>query len=435
MNKAIRIGSLLIAVLLLVTPMANADEVTDWNLITIDALRVGGLAFGGPFRGVAIVQSAVFDALNGIEQRYTPIHVQPAAAPGASRRAAVVQAAYASLLGVLTNLTPAQKSDLDAKRAASLAAIASSEAAGHSQSIARGIDWGQKVADAILAWRSTDGFTPPPPAYFGISAPGQWRSTPPAFAPFAGLQFATMPPFVLDSSTQFTVPVPPALTSAQYSAEFEEVKRLGAIASPTRTADQTLAARFWASTSGPHYIWNTVARTLSEERHLTLSENARLLALMNVSLIDAFIAAWNGKKTHNFWRPITAIQLADTDGNPATNPDPAWTPLLVTPPYPDQPSGLNATCAAMATVLAAFLGNNTAITIQTDSTVPGLAGVTRPFPDFSSALDEVVDARVWSGIHFRYADVDARRLGTTVASHIVANALMPVHGEHNGQSK
>jgi hypothetical protein len=123
-------------------------------------------------------------------------------------------------------------------------------------------------------------------------------------------------------ATQFTVPVPPALTSALYTAEFEEVKRLGAIASPARTADQTLAARFWASASGPHYIWNTVARTLSEERHLTLSENARLLALMNVSLIDAFIAAWNGKKTHNFWRPITAIQLADTDGNPATSPDP-----------------------------------------------------------------------------------------------------------------
>src|SRR4030095_420787 len=174
-----------------------------------------------------------------------------------------------------------------------------------------------------------------------------------------------------------TVPSPPALTSAEYTAEFEEVKRLGAVASPSRTADQTLAARFWASTSGPQYIWNTVARTLSEERHLTLSENVRLLAMMNLSFVDAFISAWNGKKTHNFWRPITAIQLADTDGNPATVPDPAWTPLLITPPYPDQPSGLNTVSAAAATVLAAFFGTDTAITVHTDSTVPGLAGVTR----------------------------------------------------------
>jgi hypothetical protein len=435
MKKGIRIGSLLFAVILSLTGMANADEVTDWNQIMIDALRVSGLPVGGNIRGAAIVQASVFDALNGIEQRYTPIHVQPAAAPGASRRAAVVQAAYASLLGVLTNLTPAQMSDLNAKYAASLSAIASSEAVGKSQSIDRGIEWGQRVADAILLWRSTDGFVPAPPSFFGIDAPGQWRSTPPAFAPFAGLQFATMPPFLINSPTQFPVPVPPALTSAQYTVDFNEVKLLGAILSPSRTADQTLAALFWQSTSGPYYIWDTVAVSLSKQRNLTLSENARLLALVNVAIIDAFIAAWNGKRTHNFWRPITAIQLADTDGNPATIPDPAWTPLLVTPPYPDQPSGLNSVSAAAATVLADFFGTNTAITVQTDSTVPGLAGVTRSFPDFASALDEVVEARIWGGIHFRYADVDGRRMGTSVASYILENALTPVHGKHTGQSK
>jgi hypothetical protein len=213
------------------------------------------------------------------------------------------------------------------------------------------------------------------------------------------------------------------------------VKLLGAILSPSRTADQTLAALFWQSTSGPYYIWDTVAVSLSKQRNLTLSENARLLALVNVAIIDAFIAAWNGKRTHNFWRPITAIQLADTDGNPATIPDPAWTPLLVTPPYPDQPSGLNSVSAAAATVLADFFGTNTAITVQTDSTVPGLAGVTRFFPDIDSALDEVVEARIWGGIHFRYADVDGRRMGTSVASYILENALTPVHGKHTGQSK
>ena len=136
----------------------------------------------------------------------------------------MVQAAYASLVAVLTNLTPAQKADLDAKRAASLAGIASGEAAEHSESIARGIAWGQKVADAIVAWRSTDGFSSVLPPYTGVNLPGQWRSTPPGFLPFAGLQFVTMPPFVLDSSSQIPVPAPPALTSAQYTTDFNEVK-------------------------------------------------------------------------------------------------------------------------------------------------------------------------------------------------------------------
>jgi hypothetical protein len=427
MTTRLRIGALLIAITLGLTGVARADEVTDWNVIMIDALRVSGLAFGGTFRSSAIVQASVFDALNGIERRYTPLHVEPAAASGASRRAAVVQAAYASLLKVLTNLTPAQKSDLDAKRAASLAGIASGPAAEHSQSIARGIAWGQTVADAIVAWRSTDGFTPAPPPYFGSPLPGQWRSTPPAFAPFAGIQFATMPPFVINSPTQFPVAAPPAMTSAQYTTEFNEVKLLGSTASPSRTSDQTLAARFWGSSSGGHYFWNSVAVSLMKERHTNLSENARVLALMNVALIDSFIAAWNGKKLHNFWRPITAIQLADTDGNPATTADPGWTPLLPTPPYPDQPSGLNAVSAASATVLADFFGSNTSFIVPTDSTVPGLAGVTRFFPDFPSALDEVVDARVWGGIHFRYADIAGREMGTAVASYVLANALRPVH--------
>ena len=244
-----------------------------------------------------------------------------------------------------------------------------------------------------------------------------------------------MSPFVINSPTQFAVPVPPALTSAQYTVDFNEVKLLGSVGSPSRTADQTLAARFWASNSGPNYIWDTVAVDLSEQRNLTLSENARLLALVNLAIIDSFIAAWNGKQTHNFWRPITAIQLADTDGNPATVPDPAWTPLLITPPFPDQPSGLNTYSAAAATILAAFFGSDTSITVQTDSTVTDLAGVTRSFPDIPSALDEVVDVRVWGGIHFRYADVDGRQLGTSVALYILANALTPLHGKHSGQSK
>src|SRR5262245_38563981 len=188
MNKAGRIVFLLVVIVGWSTQVCRADEVTDWNRIMLDALRVGGATGVVATRPAAIVQSAVFDAINGIERRYQPIHVQPAAAPGASRRAAVIQAAYATLV----KLFPAQKTELDAKRAVSLAGVASEEAVAHSQSIKRGIEWGQEVADAIWAWRSTDGFTTQRSPYTGVTAPGQWRPTPPANLPMAALNFAFM---------------------------------------------------------------------------------------------------------------------------------------------------------------------------------------------------------------------------------------------------
>ena len=244
-----------------------------------------------------------------------------------------------------------------------------------------------------------------------------------------------MTPFVIDSPSQFPLPGLPSLNSDQYTTDFNEVKLLGRTTSLSRTSDQTLAARFWQSSSGPNYFWDGVTVALGKERHTTLSENARLLALVNVAIVDAFMAAWHGKKTYNFWRPLTAIVLADTDGNTATIADPDWTPLLVTPPYPDYPSGLDSVSAAAVTVLANYFGSNTSFTVNTDSTVPDLVGVTRSFPDFPSALDEIVNARIWGGIHFRFADVDGRQLGTSVAQYILANSFQPVHGKHSGQLK
>jgi len=341
MHRAVQIFLLSILVLGCIPIVSHADEVTDWNRIMLEALRTGGVTGVVATRPAAIVQSAVYDAVNGIERRYQPIYVQPAAAPGASRQAAVVQAAYATLV----KLFPAQKSNLDAKRAVSLAGISSAEAVEHSQSIARGIDWGQEVADAIWAWRSTDGFSTQRSPYSGVAAPGQWRSTPPAFAPMAALNFAFMRTWIIDSPFQFPLPGPPAMTSAKYPADFNEVKSLGSTSSATRTTDQTLAARFWASASSPNQFWNVVAVTLSAERNLTLSENARLLAMMNVAIADAGISVWTAKYQYNFWRPITAINLADTDGNPSTVAEPGWTPFLTTPPYPDYPSGLIGTSA------------------------------------------------------------------------------------------
>jgi hypothetical protein len=249
----------------------------------------------------------------------------------------------------------------------------------------------------------------------------------------AALQFSFMSPWIINSPFQFPLPGPPAMTSAKYKTDFDEVKSVGSSSSQTRTADQTLAARFWASGSTPNRFWNTLAVALGASRNTTLSENARLLAMVNVAMADAGITIWTAKYNYNFWRPITAINLANTDGNPDTVEDPSWTPLLTTPAYPDYPSGLCGVSSAAVAVLAAFFGANTPITVETDTTNPALIGVTRSFADFSSALDELVGARIWSGIHFRFADEDSRQLGTTIGNYIIDNAFQPLNGKHNGQ--
>ena len=412
MKIAIRMPLFLIVVSLNVTALAGADEVTEWNQIMLDSLIAGNVGGIVATRHAAIVQSAVFDAVNGIDPRYTPIHVAPAAPRGASPRAAAVQAAYATLL----KLFPAQKESLDARRAASLAVISPRDEE-TTRSLENGVAWGQRVADAIWAWRSTDGFTATPPQNVGGNAVGQWRPTLPAFAPFAAVQFASMTPWVIRSPSQFPLPAPPDLGSTRYATDFNEVKGVGSASSESRTPDQTVVARFW--NNSPNYVWNPVAVSLGAQRRSSLSENARLLAMLNVAMADAGIAVWHAKLSHNFWRPITAIQLAETDGNPATAADPAWTPLTPTPPYPDYPSGIVGVGSAAVTVLANIFGAETSFSMASNA----MPGVTRSFANFAAALDEAVNARVLSGVHFRFADIDARQLGTTVANYIIANSF------------
>lgn len=405
--------------------MAMADEVTDWNRIMLDALLVPP-APGGPLapRPAAIFQASVFDAVNGIERRFTPIHVTPAAPPGASQRAAAVQAAYASLV----HLFPSQIATLDQKRSESLAGIASGAAAEHSESIQRGIEWGQTVADAIWEWRSTDGFSNALPPFLGGTNPGQWRPTPPAFAPALAPQMATMIPWAIASPSQFRQPGPPSLTSAQYTADFDEVKSMGSATSATRTAEETLYVQFWASATPPDF-WDPVAITLAAGSHFTLSENARLLALVNISVADALIGCWDTKFAYDFWRPITAIQLAGTDGNPDTSPDASWVPLLPTPPFPDYTSAHSCVSAAATAVLANYFGEDTQFSVASD----GMPGVVRSFSSFSAALDEIKNARVFAGIHFRTATNDGTALGQAVADYILNNALLSVNGQRQGQ--
>jgi len=410
--------------------MAWADEVTDWNAIMFRTALVPPAT--SPLvmsRNAAIVQAAVFDAVNGIERRYTPIHVQPAAAKGASRRAAAVQAAYATLV----SLYPSQKSALDAELSISLSGITGDDRNGeeHSNSIARGIEWGQKVADAILAWRSTDGFTSPVPFTNG-TLPGEWRPTPPGFVPFIGLQFVQMTPWSISSPSQFRPLGPPALTSAQYTRDFNETKTMGSASSVTRTPDQTLFSLFWnASTAS--YFWDTITVSIAAQRHLSLSKTARLLALVNISMADAGIGCWDAKYTYHFWRPITAIRLADTDGNPDTAADPTFNALFATPGHPDYPSGHSCVSGAAGRVLADYFGDNTEITVGSDS--PTMVGVFRHFSSFTATMDEIKNARVFAGIHFRTACDDGQTLGTNVANYAINHSLVRLNGENEDENE
>src|SRR5215203_845343 len=387
----------------------KADVATDWNQIAQQTILNAGSSPLVSSRSLAIVQASVFDAFNGIERRYQPIYVAPDAQPGASRRAAVVQAAYTALL----HLYPAQEAFLSAERDASLKAIASQDAAENSVSIERGLEWGQAVADEIFLWRSTDGITPAPPPYTGGILAGQWRPTPLGFLNGVGVQFSYMTPWALSPPSQFRAAGPLALTSVQYAADLNEVKDIGSLTSVTRTADQTQIARFWNGNTPVG--WNRIAVSVSQERELSLSQNSRLLALLNVAMADAVIACWEAKYHYSFWRPISAIRLADTDGNPGTTQDASWSSLITTPAHPDYPSGHATVSRSAKSVLDAYFGDATEFSTTTEV----LPGVTRNYSSFTQAVDEAFNARIYGGIHFRTACRDGQSTGVQVGDLVV----------------
>lgn len=401
---------------------ARADEVTDWNQILFQTAHIANTNPLDMSRNAAIVQSSVFDAVNGISRRYMPIHVKPAAPWGASPRAAAIQAAYANLV----RLYPAQQSTLAAQRAASLAAlVGKGHGHGRQEDIDNGVHWGQEVADSIWAWRSTDGYTPAPPPFLGGTNVGQWRPTPPGFVPGFEPQYAHMTPWVIKSQSQFRPSGSPALTSALYAKVFNETKSMGSLTSSTRTADETLFSQFWNASTAVFY-WNRIALfLLGKEHHTTLEENALIFAAVNVAMADAAIACWEAKYYYVAWRPVTAIPLADTDGNPATIADPTWVPLLITPPHPEYPSGHSTVSAAGATVLAHYFGRNSSFMVDSDV----MTGVVRSFPNFAAALAEIVNARVYGGIHFRTACNDGQATGTAVGEYVLQHAFRRADGD------
>jgi membrane-associated phospholipid phosphatase len=404
---------------------AQNTEVTDWTQIMLKAIQTAGTNPVVSSRNAAIMEASVFDAVNGVKGKYTPIHVTPAAPKGTSARAAAVQAAYASLV----QLYPSQTSTFDAARTNSLNAILAISGGDNRQqgiqdAVSAGLLWGQQVADQIWAWRSTDGFSSVVSPYLGGSAVGQWRPTPPGFLPGALPQFATMTPWVLASPSQFRPAGPQVLTSQQYATDLNETKLMGSATSLVRTVDQTLLAKFWQSASAT-YFWNSVALELVAREDMPLIEHAHLFGELNVAIADAVIANWDAKYYYSFWRPVTAIALADTDGNPATEADPTWVPLITTPNFPEYPSAHSTFSSAGTTVLANFFGANTPFSVDSFA----MPGVTRSFASFDDALTELVNARVFGGIHFRSSCKDGQTLGTAVGTYVLQNAFLPGSGD------
>jgi hypothetical protein len=386
-----------------------------WNDALWTAMRTAGL--GGTFAGrdAAIVQAAVYDAVNSIDQSYTPYLAMIPAPAGASEDAAAAQAAHDALVG----LFPAQATVLDLELLASLQGLADGDAK------TAGIQVGQTAAQNILAARANDGSSNMV-SYTPGTNPGDWQPTPPAYAPPAAPQWPQVTPFCLQSASQFRVPPPPALTSPEYTAAFNLTKDLGSVDSASRTADQTEAALFWQGIAIPNTgvvgQFDQIARIVAAAQGNTLVQNARLFALLDLTEADNFIACWDSKFTYNFWRPVTAIRAADTTGNPDTVADPNWTPLMATPNHPSYPAAHATLSSGSATVLASFFGTDA---IPFSISYPGLPGVTRSYDSFSAAAHEAEMARIWAGFHWSFDLSAGDVLGQSVATYVVQNFLLP----------
>ena len=405
-------------------------EVLEWNQIFIDTLIATNTANSSSQRLGAIVHTAIFDAFNGIEQRYTPIFVQTKAPDASSRRAAVIAAAHTALLG----LFPSRQAALDASYTASLAALSDDcEDRGHSAKrvarctsrIERGLGWGTEVAQAVLVWRATDGFSASYPPFTGGTAVGQWRPTPPASAPMSaqGLAFTAM--FVLANNTQFEPGPPRSLMSATYTDDFNAVKALGRNTGSTRTDDQTALALFWDGNASVH--WNQAANQIARAHHLSMSAANRLLAVLNLAMADTAFTTWSGKRfygsvpTEVTWRPVTSIPLADTDGNPGTVPDPAWLPLINTPAHPEYPAGHPSQNGAAATVLLSHFGRRQTFTLTT------IGQPSRTYTSIAEARSDGNNARVWGGMHYPSTVAISDAEGEAIANYVNQHSMQRRH--------
>ena len=375
----------------------DASVITEWNQIGANTIANDPPIIGHPqaLLYMGFVQAAVYDAVVGIEGRYEPYRFDQHAPHPSSAQAAAVAAAHE----VLVKYFSYAQATLDADYATSLAQIPDGKAKSN------GIAYGTRAADNLIALRAHDGrdapifFTQPP-------APGVWRPTPPGFLSMFDPWLGFVTPLLVKSAFQFAPPPPPALTSSQYTRDFNEAKAYGSLTSTVRTPDQTATALFF---SGSSFIqFNAMLRDQATVRNLDMVDSARMFAAADMSVADGVITVWRAKYDYGLWRPISAINLADTDGNPDTIADPTWTPLITTPAYPEYSSGYNMFAATTTGTLDELFHTDHLNLSLISTAVPN---VVRHYATGASVRADVVNARIWQGIHFRSADEASRNLG------------------------
>ena len=405
------------------SPRLSSQVALDWNSYAVDAVRAAhtldGVPAGGAPRALyqpegliymAYVEAAVYDAVTKIEHRYRPYHHFEAGAGNASPEAAVASAAYATLVHYLGDPSGA----LAAHYAASIGALPADHRT------ARGIAVGQAAAADIEQLRAGDGLDASTavfgaPFIYDASNAGQWQVVPPFVAVGAQTPWvAFMRPFVLETASQFRVPPPPALGNAQYAADFNETKDYGSATSIVRTPDETAIARFWNANVPSQQ--NQLYRDVAVQHGMDLVDAVHLMAMGSLTVADAGIACFDSKYAYLAWRPYSAIRNADLDGNPATTADPAWSPLLSTPNHPEYPAAHGCVTSALADVLANALGTQTINTTIWGATGGGTTlTTTRQFDTAQQLEDEIVNARVWAGLHWRSSVIAGENIGDSVA--------------------
>ena len=392
----------------------SGEVIRVWNEIARSQAVGNAVRFS---RVLAIMHAAQHDAVNGAEPQY-----ETYASRLRDRKADAEAAAAAAAHKVLVSFFPANQASLDAALVASLASIPNGPAE------SAGVSLGQAVGQLLLDFRSNDGFDVPDP-FAPTPGPGVWEPTPPAFAPMLEAQFQNVSPFTLRDRSQFLPDPPPDLASAKYARDFNEVKGLGQDTSPLRTADQTELGHFWAE--GSPIGWSRVGSIVSSYRGYNLHRTARLLALLNMAMADGFIAGWYEKRHFAFWRPVTAIRKAETDGNPDTSPDQTWLPLRPTPALPDYPSTHSLLGGAAAEILRRFTERDHFRFCMTSTTsVP--PGAKRCWRSFTEAELENANSRVVVGFHFRFATTTGVEVGRKVGRYAIRHSLRPLGHEGDG---
>jgi hypothetical protein len=394
----------------------DATVITQWNGIAESVIPgSAGVILPRPY---AMMHIAMFDAVNSIEGGYKPYRVRVPAMRFASSEAAAAQAAH----DVLTALLPANAATYDAALAERLADI-------HPVRAQLGSQVGREVAQRILEWRASDGWSTPQ-TYTPPALPGLWQPTPPAFGPAGFAQAGDARPFALPSPTHYLPRRPPALNSQEYADALNEIKAIGGVSSTVRTEEQTLQARLWASvgySTNWHGVWNQVTRNLATERKLSLIESARLFALLNVSVQDGLQTAQASKFIYQMWRPVTAIQRAGEDMNPNTTPETGWMPLLTTPPYPSYAGNMACIGASGARALSLYFGTNDIPVTVTWTAVPGGTNVTRSFSGFWQLGEHQALSREYGGIHYHFDTTASQEVCPKVAGYVFANYMRPKH--------